>query len=49
MGLVGYNNRFFHVTCNAPCSNHDARLLRLTKVFSEIQSGIAIQQQYLLI
>ena len=47
IGLVGYNKRFFHVTCNAPGSTRDARLLRLTKVFSEIQSGRAIPQQYL--
>ena len=26
MGLVGYNKRFLHVTCNAPGSTHDARL-----------------------
>ena len=47
MGLVRYNKRFLHVTCNAPGSTHDARLLRLTKVFSEIQSGRTVPQKYL--
>ena len=39
MGLVGYNKRFLNLTCNAPGSTHDARLLRLTKLFDDIQSG----------
>ena len=47
MGSVGYNKCFLHITCNAPGSTHDARLLRLTKVFSEIKSGSAIPQQHL--
>ena len=47
IGLFGYKKRFLHDTCNAPGSNHGARLLRLTKVFSEIQSERAISQQYL--
>ena len=46
MGLVGYN-LVLHVTCNAPGSAHDVRLLCLPKVFSEIQFGRAILQQYL--
>ena len=37
MGLVEYNKRFLHVTCNALVRAHDARLLGLTKVFSEIR------------
>ena len=47
MGLVGCNKRFLHVTCNVPGSIHDTRLLCLTNVFSEMQSGRAIPQQYL--
>ena len=47
MGLVRYKKRFLHVTCNAPGSTHDARLLRLTKAFSEIQSRRTIPLQYL--
>ena len=34
MGLLRYNKRFCHVTCNVPGNAHDARLLRVTKVFS---------------
>ena len=36
MGLVGYNKRFLHINCNAPRSTHDATLLCLTKLFSEM-------------
>ena len=47
MGLVGYSKRFLNVTCSAPDGTHDARLLLLTNVFSEIQFGRAIPLQYL--
>ena len=47
MDLVGHSKRFLNVTCSAPGRTHDARLLLLTKVFSEIQSGRAIPLQYL--
>ena len=47
MYLVGYNKRFLHDTCNGSGSTHNARLFRLIKVFSEIQSGRVIPQQYL--
>ena len=47
MGLVGYMKRFVHVTCSSPGSIHNARSLRHTKMFSYIQYGRAIPQQYL--
>ena len=47
MGLVGYKKRFVHVTCSSPGSIHNAWSLRHTKLFSYIQSGRAIPQQYL--
>ena len=39
MGLVGYNKRFLNLTCNAPGSTHDARLLRRSKIYRDIQAG----------
>ena len=36
MGLVGFNKRFLAATVGAPGSTHDARLLRHTKVFTDI-------------
>ena len=46
MGLVGHNKRFLNLTCNAPGSTHDSRLLRVSKLFADIQDGGGLPQMY---
>ena len=47
MGLVGCNKRFLNLTCNAPGSTHDSRLLRRSKVFKDILSGKGLPNAFL--
>ena len=46
MGLVDHNKRFLHLTCNALSSTHDARLLRRTKLYQDIQSGQGLPNNF---
>lgn len=46
MGLVGYDKRFLQLTCNAPGSTHDARLLRRSKLYQDIQLGHGLPNKY---
>ena len=39
MGLIAHNKRFLYLTTGAPCSTHDARLLRYSTLFNDIQGG----------
>ena len=41
MWLVGFNKRFLAATVGAP-GTHDARLLKHTGVFKNIQSGVCL-------
>ena len=42
MRLIGHNKRFLHPTTGAPGSTHDARLLRYTTPFRQIENDGAI-------
>ena len=45
MNLIAHNKRFLHLTTGAPVSAHDARLLRCSTLFKDIQSGGAIPKK----
>ena len=42
MGFVGHNKRFLDLTCNAPGSTHDSRLLKRSRIYRDIQTGQAL-------
>ena len=42
MRLIGHNKRFLHLMTGAPGSTHDARLLRYTTLFRQIENDGAI-------
>ena len=46
-GLIRYNKRFLNLTCNAPGSTHDSRLLTRSRIYSQIQAGQALPNSYL--
>ena len=39
MALIGYNKRFLWADVGAPGSTHDARLLRTSRIYSDIENG----------
>ena len=42
MGLIAHNKRFLHLTTGASGRTHDARLLRYSTLFKDIQRGDGI-------
>ena len=45
LALIGHNKRFLFCTVGAPGSTHDARMLRESKVYSDILSGEVIPEK----
>ena len=47
MALVGHNKKILNLTCNAPGSTHDSRLLKRSRIYSEYQAGRALPNMHL--
>ena len=47
MGFVAHNKRFLDLTCNAPGSTHDSRLLKRSKIYQDIQAGLVLPNIHL--
>ena len=47
MALIGYNKRFLWASIGAPGSTHDARLLRTSRIYSDIENGLVFPQTLL--
>ena len=49
MGLIVLNKRFLHLTTGEPGSTHDARLLRYSTLFKDIQCGVGIPNESIIL
>ena len=49
MGLIGYNKRFLDCAVGAPGSTHDARMLRKSKIYKDIQAGRVLPEKGVLL
>ena len=49
MGLIAHSKRFLHLTTGAPGSTYDARLLRYSILFKDIQRGDGIPNKSIIL